>query len=101
MNATDTTLITLIGGVLVPLLVGLLTKVSASPAVKAVVNAALSAVNGAVAVAAPAGEGFVWRAFVVAWVTTFVTSAATYYGIYKPTGVAPAVANTTGNVGIG
>lgn len=101
MNPNDTTLIALVSGVLVPLLVGLLTKLDAPSGVKAVANAALSALAGALATIAPDGSDFAWRPFVVSWATTWVVSVATYYGAWKPTGVAPAVQRSTSSVGVG
>jgi hypothetical protein len=101
MTPNDATLISLLAGVLIPLLVGLLTKLEAPSGVKAVMNAALSALSGALATIAPDGSGFSWKPFLVFWATTWVVSIATYAGLWKPTGVAPAVQRSTGSVGIG
>lgn len=101
MNPNDATLITLLGGTLIPLLVGIVTKLHAQPGLKALMNAGLTAANGALAVTIPAGASWAWKPFLVYWVTSFVTSSATYYGIWKPTGVAPAIQQSTAGVGLG
>jgi hypothetical protein len=63
------------------------------------VNAALSALGGLVATVVP-GD-FEWRPFLVAWATTWVVSVATHFGLWKPTGVGPAVQQSTATVGVG
>jgi hypothetical protein len=94
-----TQLLSLLGGVLIPLLVGVLTKSAAPSGVKAILNAALSGLAAAVAQVVP--EHFVWQPFLIAWATTWVVSIATHYGLYKPTGVSQAVQTSTGTFGLG
>lgn len=96
---TDTQLITIASGVLVPIAVGLLAKLRAPGGLKAMMNAALSAIGSVLAQVIPAS--FSWKPFFISWASVWVVSIATYYGLYKPTGIAPAVQNSTANVGIG
>lgn len=62
-------------------------------------NAALSAIGAVIAQVIPAH--FEWKPFIISWALTFVVSVATYFGVYKPTGVAPAVNHSTGSFGLG
>jgi hypothetical protein len=84
----------LLVGTIIPILVAALTKSSASPAVKAILNAGLAAVSGAVAVLVQQGSQH-WQAFVYAIGISWVVSVATYYGFLKPTGTAEVVALKT------
>lgn len=99
MTADDATLIATLVGVVVPLLVGVVTKLKAAAGVKAFLNAGLCGLGGLVATVVP--ETFTWRAFLVKWATAWVVSVATYYGLWKPSGVAPAVQQSTAGVGVG
>jgi len=89
----------MISGVIVPILVALLTKMRAPSSVKAVVNAFLSAVAGALATVIP-GD-WQWKPFAVAALSTWAVSVATYFGLWKPTGVSATVQQATTNVGLG
>ena len=93
-------IISLIAGVIVPILVGLIAKAAAPAGLKAVLNAALSGVGGLLTAANLPG-GFGWKGFAIAWAQTWVVSIATYYGLYVHTGVTAAVTNLTANIGIG
>jgi hypothetical protein len=89
-------------GVLVPLLVALITKRFASSAVKSIANLVLSAVAGVVApiIAGdklPNSIGEVFNAILNA----FIVSIVAYYGLFKPTGAADAVASSTAGFGLG
>lgn len=99
MTPQDATLIATLCGVLVPILVGVLTKLQAPSGLKAFLNCGLSALGGLVATIVPAD--FQWRSFLTAWATTWVVSIATYAGLWKPTGIAGAVQGSTQNTGIG
>jgi hypothetical protein len=99
MNASDATLLATLAGVIVPLLVGIVTKLEAPAGLKAMVNAALTALGGLVATIVP-GD-FHWHPFLASWATAWVVSVATYYGLWRPTGVAPAVQQSTATVGVG
>ena len=88
-------------GLLAPLMVGLVTKSAASSKVKAVANVALAAVAGTVAYLVAADGGWDWGGFFNAWFNAFVTGIVAYYGFLRPTGIVPALAAKTVNVGIG
>jgi len=103
MNETeffDTQLISVVGGVVVPILVGVVTKLRASSGLKSILNAALSAITGAVG-AGQVEDGWSFKVFVVSWAITFAISIASYYGLYKPTGIAPAMQERTAGFGLG
>ena len=89
-----------IGGTIVPILVGILTKCRASSAVKGLVNLVLSAIAGIIATAIATG-GALNEATVVAAFMALIASVATYFGVLKPTGVTGAVQGSTANFGIG
>lgn len=97
----DVQTINLIAGTLIPLAVGVITKAKASSGTKALTNALLSAVAGAIAPVAAAQGRLDVKVFVASILTTFVASAATYYGVWKPTGVAGVVQQATADVGVG
>lgn len=99
MNYSDLTLLTLLSGVLVPLLVGILAKLNASSVVKSVLNLGLTAAGTLLAVANE--TDFDWKVFLVNWSVAWVVSVATYYGFYKPSGVSGAVQEKTANFGVG
>lgn len=86
----------LVVAVLIPLAVGLVTKVSASSAVKAVTLIVANAVN-ALAEQAMNDNGLVTESTFRGFVTSLVVSIALYYGVWKPTTVAPKVAAVTGD----
>lgn len=90
-----------LAGVVVPIVVGLLTKLNASSGVKAVLNLVLSIAVGALA-AFTAHEGTLTVAQLVsACATAFVASGVSYNHFWKPTGAAPAVQEIAPNFGIG
>lgn len=96
----DLTALNFLGGVFIPLLVAVLTRSSASRGLKAVLNALLSLAAGLVATAI-ATDGLLEMQTVVSVGITWVTSVATYYGLLKPSGVAPLLADATKNFGLG
>lgn len=102
MDATilDAQTVSLLVGVVIPLLVGLLSKLNASSGLKAILNAFLSAIAGALTTVTIVTEATL-RDFVIAILSTWVVSVATYYGIWKPTGVAGTVAVKTSGFGVG
>lgn len=99
MLYSDMGLLALLTGVIVPLLVGLLTKLNASPGVKAFVNLGLTALGAALATSNQIG--FSWKPFAVNFGVAWAVSVGSYYGFYKPTGTAERVANIAPEVGIG
>jgi hypothetical protein len=84
-------------GLLVPLLVGVITKRYASDGLKGVLNLLLSAVSASVGTVLAANHpGDLSIAdFFNSTVNAFVTSIITYYGFWKPTGIAGTVAEKT------
>lgn len=84
-------------GLLVPLLVGVITKRYASDGLKGVLNLLLSAVSASVGTVLAANHpGDLSIAdFFNSIVNAFVTSIITYYGFWKPTGIAGTVAEKT------
>lgn len=79
----------LVVSIVLPLLVGLVTKVSTSAGLKAVLLAALAAVNGIVVewlAAANAGEVFGLGTALVLALGSFLVAVGLHFGIYKPTG---------------
>src|SRR5688572_20598191 len=96
----DLTTWAFLGGTIVPILVGLLTKLNAPPALRGLVNLILSAVAGLVAVAVTQ-DGVLDKASVVAGFMALVASVGTYYGVLKPMGVTGAVQRATANFGLG
>lgn len=99
MLYSDMTLLVLLTGVVVPLLVGLLTKLNASSGIKAVLNLGLTALGAALATSNQIG--FSWKPFAVNFGVAWAISVGTYYGFYKPTGTADRVANIAPEVGVG
>jgi len=96
---SDMTLLALLTGVIVPLLVGLLTKINASSSVKAFVNLSLTTLGAALATVNQID--FDWKVFAVNFGVAWAVSIGTYYGFYKPTGTADKVAEIAPNVGVG
>jgi hypothetical protein len=99
MDYSDLTLITIVSGTLIPILVALVSKLNASPGLKAILNFGFSAIVAAIALENEAS--FNWRSFTINFALTYLVSIATYYGLFKPTGVTQTVAEKTKDIGIG
>lgn len=99
MLYSDMTIYALLVGTVIPLLVGLLTKLNASAGIKATLNLGLAALGAALVTANQVN--FNWKPFLVNFAFAWVVSVGTYYGFYKPSGVAPAVAAVAPGVGLG
>lgn len=95
----DLTWVELGVAVVIPLLVGLVTKEVTSSAVKAIVLAALSAVAGLATAYVDAGGLFTEEALQSA-VTYFAVAVTTYFGLYKPTGITGKVQEKTSGFGL-
>lgn len=94
-------LVVLIGGTLIPLLTGLLTKQAASSGLKAAVSIALSAALAAVAPILATGS-FHPKETLVLFVGTFATQVLTYYGLWRPMGGGTSpTQRATPDIGIG
>jgi hypothetical protein len=98
----NVTALNFIVGTAVPLLVALLAKWHAPANLKAILNLLLSAVGGALItlVAAGGATDDVWT-WVLSIAMTWVSSIVSYYGLWKPTGTAPAIGTATAQVGVG
>ncbi|GAA2322177.1 hypothetical protein GCM10010149_89150 [Nonomuraea roseoviolacea subsp. roseoviolacea] len=83
--------LSLVIGVVLPLLTGYVTKASWGGGVRAIVLAFLSAVSGFLTEALSAGSAFDWNATLLAVLGTFLVAVGTHFGFWNPTGVAAAV----------
>lgn len=88
-------------GLVVPLLVALLTRRWASDRLKSVLNVLSSAVLGSAVYLMAADGGYDLEGFFNSFLNTLVVSIVSYYGFYKPTGVAGSVAEKTEGFGLG
>ena len=95
----DTQVIAMVSGVLIPILVALLTKLRAPSSTKAIANAFLSAVAGALATVIP-GD-FSWTTFGIAALSAWAVSVSSHFGLWKPTGTTNTVQEATADVGLG
>jgi hypothetical protein len=96
---SDMTLYALLVGVVVPLLVGVLSKLNASTGVKAALNLGLTILGTALVTMNQIDWD--WKAFAINFGVGWAVSVATYYGFYKPTEIAPKLAEATAGFGIG
>jgi hypothetical protein len=97
----DPRLLQIASGVVIPLVVGFITKLHAAKGLKSVLNFLLSAIAGGLSVALASDGNVLLSTWAFGIIQTFVTSIVAYYGLWKPTGVAAAVQVKTANVGIG
>lgn len=88
-------------GTIVPLVVALVNKSRANRALKSLSNVLLSALAAVIALWAKNDLNTDLWTSLNAFITALTASIASYYGVWKPTGVAPAIAGATGDVGIG
>jgi predicted membrane-bound spermidine synthase len=98
----DITIVSMVAGLFIPLVTGLITKLDAHSAVKAVSTAVLAVVVGLVNTylqSPDAGIPAVQAVYAV--VLAAVAAWASYGNFWKPTGVADAVQGATKDVGIG
>lgn len=104
MIHVDVAALTFLVGTLIPVLVALVTKARASSRTKAVANALLSALSGALVVAI-AQEGRIDVGHVAIGVAvTWFSSVSSHFGLLKPTGVTGAegsVQQATAQLGVG
>jgi len=94
-NLDNIQVVSLFVGVILPILVGLVTKKVTSSAWKATLLALLSAVSGVLTewISHWTG-GFDLGAAVLTWLATFMIAVATHFGFWKPTGVTDAAQNS-------
>lgn len=88
-------------GTLIPLATAFVTKLRASPGLKAVVTLLLSVIAGTINSIVEAGGEFELRPTVTSVILTWLTAIASYYGLWKPTNAAPKVASIAPASGIG
>lgn len=88
-------------GFIVPVLVAILAKESAPPALKAILNAVLVCVAGLLSVAIKNQGHLDVYGWMLAIGEAAVASWASYAGFWKPTQVAPSIHRATGKFGIG
>ena len=104
MIEVDVAALTFVVGSLIPVLVALVTRARASGAVKAVANALLTAVSGALVVAI-AQEGKIDVEHVLIGIAvTWFSSVSSHFGLLKPAGVTGAggsVQRATADAGVG
>lgn len=83
----DLNWLNVIGSVVLPTLVALVTKRIASAGLKSLVLALLSVVSGLVQELVLANGVFEWRSFAANAFTQFVLAVVVHYGLMKPLGV--------------
>lgn len=94
MHFDPAQIISLLVGVVLPLLTGLVTKVATSPAVKAIVLLVLSGVTSVLTdflASLNGGAAFDLGTALVAALGTFLVGTGMYFGVWKPTGTAVAM----------
>jgi hypothetical protein len=97
----DPVAITYIVGVLIPLITAIFTKEVASSRIKALFTFMQTIITG-VLTGVLAVDGDLTVGMILSLVVnTLVAAVASYYGVLKPTGVAPALAARTANFGVG
>lgn len=87
-------IISLLVGVVLPLLTGLVTTTNISAGVKAVILLVLSGATSVLSEfvqSLTAGTAFDWGAVLLAALGTFLVGVGSHFGFYKPTGVAVAL----------
>jgi len=95
----DVGLLEIAVSIVLPLVVGIVVKQVAHPAVKSITLAFLSAVT-AIAATGLGSNGEIGTSTVAQAVLSFIIAVGAYYGLWKPTGVAETVNAATGNFGI-
>ena len=97
-NADLTLVIT---ATLLPLLVGIVTKMAAPGALKSILLIIFGTVATAIAVSTGAdGIAVISKTTLIESFQTVVTSIAMYYGVFKPTNISPAINKATANFGL-
>jgi hypothetical protein len=96
-------LLALILGTIIPAATALIAKQHASPKIKALLNAMLSAIAGGLSGAflAPPHGIAQWEQIVYTVLLAWISAGAAYITGYVPTGAAAAISKATANFGIG
>jgi len=77
-------------GIFIPILVGLVTKVTTAPLVKSMLLLGLAAISGFLTEFVN-DPSFEWQQALLTSVVTFITGVAFYFGVWTPTGVTASV----------
>lgn len=101
MIHVDPITLSLLIGPILALVVGVVTKWHASPAIKTYVLLALSAVSAVGTQIIAAGGDFTWQSILQSFATIAALAIAAHYGVFKPTGASAKVNAATANFGIG
>lgn len=89
-QSTGAMLLWLAVTVLMPLVVGLITKPSTPASLQSLLLTAAALTNGLLSEALAAGDTYNWGKAALQAVVSFVIAVATHYGIFKPTGLTAA-----------
>lgn len=93
----DATMVAILAGAVIPLLTGLVTKLSASPGLKGLLSLLLSVVVAFISQFVIATDGtFEIETAVVYLFVSFTSAIASYYGVWKPTGATTHLAPNSG-----
>jgi hypothetical protein len=85
MITLNSTIATLIASAFIPLIVGLLTKSTASAKLKAIVSIVLNAVQALIVSSATSdGSSVISTQTLILWVIGVATSVGSYIGVWKP-----------------
>lgn len=94
-------LVLILVGTVIPLAVGVVTKLASPSWLKSVLLIVLGTVATAIAVSvSDTGTAVISKATIIDSIHTIVQSVAIYYGVWKPTGVSAKVNTATANFGI-
>lgn len=85
MITLNSTIATLIASALIPLVVGLLTKVTASAKLKAIVSIVLNAIQALIVSSVTSdGSAVISTQTLILWAIGVATSIGSYLGVWKP-----------------
>lgn len=95
------TVVTFVVGTLLPILVGIVTKLQTAAVVKAWLHGLLAAVAGALVVATQLdGTAVFSKETILAAFVVWITGIAAYHGFLVPTKISPAINEATAGIGI-
>jgi len=97
----DVTVLNFVAGSLVPLLVAVLSKINASSSLKAALNLGLSILGGVASSLLLTDGETTFLGIATSAITVYLASGVTYQNLWKPTAVAPAIAEKTSGFGLG
>jgi hypothetical protein len=97
MIVLDVALLSILVGTVLPILVGIVTTKVESRKLKGGLLIALSAIGG-ILTTAIAGDGVITKETAVAALVSYIAATASYYGVWKPQGVAELVQTKVGRI---